>query len=51
MPTVFVSVAGVAFGVRQLADIALKALSPTINDPTTVIQEIDRIGSILVRAG
>lgn len=41
----------VAFGVRQLADIALKALSPAVNDPTTATQAIDRIGGILVAAG
>lgn len=41
----------VAFGVRQLADIAIKALSPAINDPTTATQAVDRIGGILVMAG
>lgn len=41
----------VAFGVRQLADIAIKALSPAINDPTTATQAVDRLGGILVLAG
>jgi uncharacterized membrane protein len=37
-------------GVRQLADIAVRALSPAINDPTTATMGIDRLGQILVRA-
>ncbi len=41
----------VAFGVRQLADIAIKSLSPGINDPTTATQAVDRLGGILVMAG
>jgi uncharacterized membrane protein len=36
-----------AFGIRQLADIALKALSPAVNDQTTAIVCIDFLGSIL----
>jgi len=39
-----------AFGVRQLADIALRALSPGINDPTTAINCIDYLGVVLSRA-
>lgn len=35
------------FGIRQLVDIALRALSPGVNDPTTAIQAIDRIHSLL----
>ncbi len=35
------------FGIRQLADIALKALSPGINDTTTAIMCIDHLGAIL----
>ncbi len=38
----------VEFGVRQLADIAVKALSPAINDPTTATHCIDRLGEVLV---
>ena len=40
--------ADVEFGIRQLADIAVKALSPGINDPTTATICIDRLGEILV---
>jgi uncharacterized membrane protein len=38
-----------AFGIRQLVDIALRALSPGINDPTTAIQAIDRLHDVLYR--
>ena len=37
----------VGFGLRQLVDIALKALSPGINDTTTAVQCIDRLGALL----
>lgn len=36
------------FGLRQLSDIALRALSPGINDPATAIESIHAIGSILL---
>ena len=36
-----------AFGVRQLADIAVKALSPAINDPYTAIQAVEHLGAVL----
>jgi uncharacterized membrane protein len=39
----------VAFGIRQIVDIALKALSPGINDTTTAVICIDFLGAILVR--
>lgn len=39
----------VAFGIRKLLDIAERALSPGVNDPTTAIQSIDRIHSIVHR--
>lgn len=39
-----------AFGVRQLSDIAIKALSPGINDPTTAQACIDRLGEVVARA-
>jgi uncharacterized membrane protein len=32
-----------AFGIRQLVDIACKAMSPAINDPYTAVQAIDRM--------
>lgn len=41
----------VTFGVRQLADIAVKALSPGMNDPTTATYCIERIGTVLIEAG
>ncbi|HEY1014561.1 MAG TPA: DUF2254 family protein, partial [Herpetosiphonaceae bacterium] len=40
----------VEFGVRQLVDIALKAISPAINDPRTAMNCIDYLGAILARA-
>jgi uncharacterized membrane protein len=39
----------VGFGLRQLVDIAERALSPGINDPTTAIQVIDQIHDLLRR--
>lgn len=38
-----------AFGFRQLVDIAEKALSPAMNDPTTAVQCIDRLHDLLRR--
>ncbi|WP_267242446.1 DUF2254 domain-containing protein [Streptomyces sp. PR69] len=35
------------FGLRQLSDIALRALSPGVNDPTTAVQCLDRIVQFL----
>jgi uncharacterized membrane protein len=40
-----------AFGFRQLADVAIRALSPAVNDPTTGVQAIDRIGDLLAITG
>nr|WP_249420514.1 DUF2254 domain-containing protein [Rhabdothermincola salaria] len=37
----------VSFGLRQLADIALKALSPSINDPTTAQDAIFHSAAVL----
>ena len=39
----------VAFGIRQLVDIAERALSPGINDPTTATQCLDELHRILRR--
>ncbi len=39
----------VDFGIRQLADTAIKALSPGINDPITAVTSIRYLRSILVR--
>jgi uncharacterized membrane protein len=36
-----------AFGFRQLVDIAERALSPGINDPTTAVQCLDRLHDLL----
>lgn len=35
------------FGLRQLADIAVHALSPAVNDPTTALQALDHIQVLL----
>ncbi|RLV10203.1 hypothetical protein CTZ27_02965 [Streptomyces griseocarneus] len=35
------------FGLRQLSDIAQRALSPAVNDPTTAVQCLDRIVQVL----
>ena len=40
-----------AFGLRQLSDIALKGLSPGVNDPTTSMQAMDRMEAIFVALG
>ncbi len=40
-----------AFGLRQLSDIALKGLSPGVNDPTTAMQAMDRMEAIFVALG
>ncbi len=37
----------VGFGIRQIVDIALKALSPGVNDTTTAIGCIDNLGEIV----
>jgi uncharacterized membrane protein len=39
------------FGLRQIVDIAVRALSPGVNDPTTAVTCIDYLGAILCRAG
>jgi uncharacterized membrane protein len=41
--------ADVELGIQQVADIAIKALSPGINDPTTAIVCVDRLAEALVR--
>jgi uncharacterized membrane protein len=40
-----------AFGFRQLVDVAARALSPAVNDPTTAVQAIDRLTDALVLTG
>jgi uncharacterized membrane protein len=39
------------FAIRLLVDIAIKALSPAVNDPTTAVQAIDQIEDLLRRLG
>lgn len=41
----------IGFGVRQLADIALKALSPSLNDPTTAVTCVHHLTALLLEAG
>ncbi|MEV0850235.1 DUF2254 family protein [Streptomyces sp. NPDC049954] len=38
-----------AYGLRLLVDIAIRALSPGINDPTTAVQALDQIEAVLLR--
>ena len=37
------------YAIRLLVDIAIRALSPAINDPTTAVQALDQIQDLLVR--
>ncbi|HEY5143110.1 MAG TPA: DUF2254 family protein [Solirubrobacteraceae bacterium] len=37
-----------AFAFRMLVDIAIRALSPAVNDPTTAVQVLDRLELLLV---
>jgi uncharacterized membrane protein len=39
------------YPIRLLVDVAIKALSPAINDPTTAVQAIDQIDDLLRRLG
>ena len=39
------------FGFRQLVDVAARALSPAVNDPTTAVQSVDRINDLLAIIG
>ena len=39
--------ADLEFGVRQLVDVAVRALSPGINDPQTAVAVLDRLGAVL----
>jgi uncharacterized membrane protein len=38
-------------GLIQLSDIAVKALSPGINDPTTAMMALDRVAELIVALG
>lgn len=35
------------FGFRQLVDIAVRALSPGVNDPTTAVQAVDQLHDLI----
>jgi uncharacterized membrane protein len=37
------------FGVLQIVDIALKAISPAVNDPSTAISCVDQLSRIMIR--
>jgi uncharacterized membrane protein len=37
------------YAIRILVDIAIKALSPAINDPTTAVQALDQVEDLLLR--
>ena len=39
----------IEFGVLQIVDIALKAISPAVNDPTTAVGCVDQLSRILIR--
>jgi uncharacterized membrane protein len=40
----------VEFGVLQIVDIALKAISPAVNDPSTAINCVDQLSAIMIRS-
>jgi uncharacterized membrane protein len=40
-----------SFGIRQLVDVAVRALSPGVNDPTTAVQALHQIHDLLQRLG
>jgi uncharacterized membrane protein len=39
----------VEFGIVQIVDVALRAISPAVNDPTTAISCVDQLSSIMIR--
>ena len=39
----------VEFGIVQIVDIALRAISPAVNDPTTAITAVDQLSAIVIR--
>lgn len=39
----------IGFGIRQLVDVALKALSPGLNDTTTAVMCIDAVAAVMVQ--
>lgn len=43
--------ANISYGMRQISEIAVKAISPAINDPGTAIRAVNLIGLLLKRLG
>jgi len=41
----------VEFGILQIVDIALRAISPAVNDPSTAINCVDQLSRLLIRFG
>ena len=39
------------YALRLVVDIAIKALSPAVNDPTTAVQALDQVEDLLLRLG
>jgi uncharacterized membrane protein len=39
------------YAIRIIVDIAVKALSPAINDPTSAVQALDQVEDLLIRLG
>lgn len=39
------------YALRLLVDIAIRALSPAVNDPTTAVQALDQVEDLLLRLG
>ena len=39
------------YAIRLLVDIAIRALSPAVNDPTTAVQALDQIEDLVLRLG
>jgi uncharacterized membrane protein len=39
----------IEFGIVQIVDIALRAMSPAVNDPTTAITCVDQLSCVLIR--
>jgi uncharacterized membrane protein len=39
------------YPIRLIVDIAIKALSPAVNDPTTAVQALDQLEDLLLRLG
>ncbi len=40
-----------AFGMREIVDIAVRAMSPAVNDPTTAVLAVQELTTVLVRLG